>query len=149
MRLDHKIPPPIIAAACAGLMYALAAIPLITLPHSAVFTAALALLGTAVEAAGSWAFYRARTTANPLAPEQASRIVQNGVYRFSRNPMYLGMVCYLAAWAAHLAQPLTWLGIAVFVLYITRFQIMPEERALLQKFGEEYADYCHRVRRWL
>ena len=76
-------------------------------------------------------------------------MVQGGPYRFTRNPMYLGMACVLLGACAWLANPLALLAVFVFVGYITRFQIMPEERALLGKFGGAYADYLRRVRRWL
>ncbi|KIC07061.1 isoprenylcysteine carboxyl methyltransferase [Morococcus cerebrosus] len=90
-----------------------------------------------------------RTTVSPFNPEQTEHFVSDGVYRFSRNPMYAGMGCWLVAWAGYLAHPLPWLFLAAFVAYMTRFQIMPEERVLAQKFGAEYESYCRRVRRWL
>ncbi len=92
---------------------------------------------------------RVRTTVSPLNPEQTEHFVSDGVYRFSRNPMYAGLGCWLVAWAGYLAHPLPWLFLAAFVAYMTRFQIMPEERVLVQKFGAEYESYCRRVRRWL
>jgi protein-S-isoprenylcysteine O-methyltransferase Ste14 len=71
------------------------------------------------------------------------------VYRFTRNHMYLGLAVLLSAWAVWLAALLPWLAPLAFVLYITRFQIRPEERVLGQLFGPPYADYRRRVRRWL
>jgi protein-S-isoprenylcysteine O-methyltransferase Ste14 len=59
------------------------------------------------------------------------------------------MLAFLLAWAIYLAQPLALLGPLAFVLYITHFQIVPEERVLSGLFGEEFADYRDRVRRWL
>ena len=88
-------------------------------------------------------------TVSPLDPEQTEHFVSDGVYRFSRNPMYAGLGCWLVAWAGYLAHPLPWLFLAAFVAYMTWFQIMPEERVLAQKFGAEYESYCWRVRRWL
>jgi protein-S-isoprenylcysteine O-methyltransferase Ste14 len=84
-----------------------------------------------------------------MQPEQVSNMVTDGIYRHSRNPMYLGMLLVLAAWAAWLASAPALLGLPVFVLYLNRFQIVPEERVLAQRFATQYADYAQRTRRWL
>ena len=109
----------------------------------------LMAFGTLLGILGVWAFRRVRTTVSPFNPEQTEHFVSDGVYRFSRNPMYAGMGCWLVAWAGYLAHPLPWLFLVAFVAYMTRFQIMPEECVLAQKFGAEYESYCRRVRRWL
>ena len=109
----------------------------------------IALGGAAFDLAGLLAFRRARTTYNPLRPERAKRIVSDGVYRHTRNPMYVGMALLLLGWAVGLGNAMALLGPVVFVAYITCFQILPEERALLAKFGADYADYLVQVRRWL
>ncbi len=79
----------------------------------------------------------------------AEDLVTDGLYAHSRNPMYVGMAMLLAGWAAWLGTPWAVVGIAAFVAWITRFQIIPEERALAQRFGADFATYQHRVRRWL
>jgi protein-S-isoprenylcysteine O-methyltransferase Ste14 len=94
-------------------------------------------------------FRRAKTTVNPLKPETSASLVSTGVYSFTRNPMYLGMALVLLAWAAYLASPWALAGPALFALYITRFQIIPEERVLARLFGTSFAEYRKRVRRWL
>ena len=110
---------------------------------------ALVVLGLMVEAAGVLSFRRARTTVNPFAPERTVNIVSSGIYRLSRNPMYLGMACILTGWAVWLWQVQAVLGVVLFVAWITRFQIIPEERVLTQKFGTEYRQYRQQVRRWV
>ena len=85
---------------------------------------------------------------HPRAPERSSRLVTGGVYRFSRNPMYLALALFLLAWALWLGNGAALVWPALFAAYLTRFQIVPEERALAAKFGQEYAQYCRRVRRW-
>jgi protein-S-isoprenylcysteine O-methyltransferase Ste14 len=90
-----------------------------------------------------------KTSPSPFNPGKASLIVRTGFYRFSRNPMYLGMVIVLAGWAVMLLNPLALVGLPVFVAYINHFQIGPEERALAQRFGDEYIAYTQQVRRWL
>jgi protein-S-isoprenylcysteine O-methyltransferase Ste14 len=99
--------------------------------------------------AGVYCFRRARTTVDPLHPHKASQLVTGGIYRVSRNPMYLGFAILLLAWAVLLASPWMLLGVPAFMLYIQRFQILPEERVLADLFGSEFATYCARVRRWL
>lgn len=109
----------------------------------------LACLGAAIDLAGLAAFRAARTTINPLRPEKASSLVRSGIYRYTRNPMYLGMLVLLLAWSAYLAHPAAFAMLPLFVLYLNRFQIAPEERALAKRFGAEFDDYRRRVRRWL
>ena len=111
--------------------------------------AALLLVGIGFSAAGILAFRRARTTVDPTRPQQASSLVTSGVYRLTRNPMYVGLSCVLAAWAVFLGSAWALLGPIAFMLYIGRFQIAPEERALEKLFGDEYTDYRSKVRRWL
>ena len=111
--------------------------------------AVLVTTGLAFDVLGIMAFRASRTTVNPLKPERASALVTGGVYRVTRNPMYVGMVFLLLAWAVYLSAVLPFAGIVVFILYITRFQIQPEERVLERLFGDEYATYATRVRRWL
>jgi protein-S-isoprenylcysteine O-methyltransferase Ste14 len=84
-----------------------------------------------------------------MRPEAATRLVTGGVYGWTRNPMYLGWLPILAGWAAYLQHPLSLLVVPLFMLYLTRFQIVPEERALSAKFGEQFDAYRQRVRRWL
>lgn len=94
-------------------------------------------------------FRRANTTVNPLKPQAASSLVTAGIYRYTRNPMYLGLLFLLVAWAVLLSSPFALLGPVAFVTYISRFQIVPEERVLAALFGAEYAAYQAGVRRWL
>lgn len=109
----------------------------------------LALAGITIALAGDVEFKRAGTTFNPFKPENSSALVTSGVYGFTRNPMYLGLAMALLGWATFLSSAWTLAGPVAFVLYITRFQIVPEERVLAGRFGEAYAGYAARVRRWL
>lgn len=111
--------------------------------------AALAVLGLVVGVSGVLEFRRVRTTVNPSKPHAATALVTSGVYRWTRNPMYVALTLGLAAWAVFLGSPYSLLLVAAFVSYMTRFQIQPEERALQQQFGAEFLAYKHRVRRWV
>jgi protein-S-isoprenylcysteine O-methyltransferase Ste14 len=151
-QLEHRIPPPIVAILVGVAMwFAARAGPAVDVPlawRSCIF-AALLVAGCAAALAGDIAFKRARTTINPLKPQDASALVTDGIYRFTRNPMYVGMLLGVMGWVTFLWSPLALLGPVVFVAYITRFQIIPEERVLRAKFDPEYSAYQARVRRWL
>ncbi|MBS0326632.1 MAG: isoprenylcysteine carboxylmethyltransferase family protein [Proteobacteria bacterium] len=151
-RLELRIPPPAVALVVAAAMWLVArAGPALDAPFTtrvAVFIA-LALVGVALALAGKLEFRRARTTANPFRPENASTLVATGVYRFTRNPMYLGLALAGLGWAAFLCSAWALAGPVIFVVYISRFQIAPEERVLAAKFGTAYAEYASRVRRWI
>lgn len=150
--LDHKIPPPLVGALLGLAMWLVAPIgPALALSPAVRYigAAVLVVAGLAFDLLGLLAFRASRTTVDPLRPQRASALVSSGVYRVTRNPMYVGMCFLLSAWAVYLSALLPFAGPVVFVLYITRFQIWPEERALSSLFGEQYAQYTARVRRWL
>ncbi|MFZ2236552.1 MAG: isoprenylcysteine carboxylmethyltransferase family protein [Dokdonella sp.] len=119
------------------------------LPARILIAIVLALAGVSLALSGMAAFRKADTTVNPRSPDQASSIVRNGPFQFTRNPMYLGLALVLLGFCAYLANPLSVVAVVVFVAYITRFQIIPEERVLLEKFGEPFAQYMRSVRRWI
>lgn len=150
--LELKIPPPVVAATSALAMWPLSSLlPTVAVPGNArlVLAIAVALIGIAFALAGAIAFRRAKTTVNPLHPEQTTALVTGGVYRSSRNPMYTGMLLCLLAWAIYLASPLSLAGPVAFIAFMHRFQIEPEERILAAKFGETFERYKASVRRWL
>jgi len=151
-KLEVKAPPPAVAAAVAVAMWAASRLaPLLQVPGAVRLGAAAAIVsvGIGFSAAAVLAFRRARTTVNPTRPELASSLVSSGVYRITRNPMYAGVSFILVAWAVFLASAWALLGPVAFVLYVGRFQIAPEERALGKLFGSDYAAYRAKVRRWL
>jgi protein-S-isoprenylcysteine O-methyltransferase Ste14 len=150
--LELKIPPPVVAALLAVAMWGIAFItPLVEVPTSLRVGVAVAIVlaGGAFSLAGIMSFRRARTTVNPMKPEAATSLVSSGIYRITRNPMYVGLLFVLVAWAAFLSSTWSLLGPLAFFLYIGLFQIRPEERVLSELFGAEYSAYKARVRRWL
>jgi protein-S-isoprenylcysteine O-methyltransferase Ste14 len=150
--LDLKVPPPVVAVLAALAMWGISlATPRFELPAVLRAAAALAsgIVGVGIAVSGALAFHRARTTASPVKPEAASTLVTSGVYRFTRNPMYLGLCLVLVAWALFLSSAWALLGPVGFVLYISRFQILPEESALTAIFGTAFSSYRAKVRRWL
>lgn len=150
--LELKIPPPLVALIIAITMWiARNVAPTLELSPATRIVAAgvVAAIGGYFSIAGTIAFRRARTTVNPLKPERASSLVTSGVYRITRNPMYVALALLLVAWSFYLSAPALLAGSALFVLYVTRFQIQPEERVLRRMFGNDYTSYTQRVRRWL
>ena len=150
--LELKVPPVALAVIAAALMWcARSATPDFDFPFPSnlMFPVGLALLGALTCLAGVVAFRRAKTTVNPMKPDTTSSLVVSGIYRYTRNPMYLGFLLLLMAWAAALSNVLALVSLLAFVLYMNRFQIVPEERMLASRFAQDYAEYRARVRRWL
>ncbi len=150
--LETRIPPPLAGLIMGGLAWlASTTFSPTAIPFPIRLTAALALLvvGFGIALAGVRAVLRAKTTLNPIQPETSSALVTSGIYRYTRNPMYLGMAIWVLAWSAWLGTPAGLLGPPLFMLYMNRFQIGPEERALSKLFGGEFSAYLARVRRWL
>jgi protein-S-isoprenylcysteine O-methyltransferase Ste14 len=149
--LELRIPPVIVVLAVAICMWVLARVlPALDLnrPVRLLVASTVAAAGFAIAIAGVVSFRRAKTTVNPLNPG-ASELVSTGVYAFTRNPMYLGMALVLLGWAIYLSSVASLAGPLAFVAYITRYQIIPEERVLAGLFGDRFAEYRARVRRWL
>ena len=136
-------------------MFAMWLLPL--LPHASLLAKdvrravaiVLVLVGQGIAIAGVIAFRRARTTINPVRASEASSLVSNGIYRLTRNPMYLGWAITLIAWAVYLGNAIALALVPFFVWYILRFQIKPEERILSQLFGAQFHSYSSQVRRWI
>jgi len=150
--LELKIPPPALALIVAIAMWGTARVaPTLNVP---VFlrlfvTVATALMGLGFALAGITAFRRARTTINPTKPASATSLVSSGIYQVTRNPMYVGLWFVRVSWGVYLSCAWSLIGPLALFLYINKFQIMPEERALAAVFGSEYDSYKKRVRRWL
>lgn len=154
MTLALKVPPALLVLLTAGGMWLVARLlpgldPSLPLVGRLALGVALGFTGMGVILAGVSAFRRHGTTVDPLHPDAASRVVRTGIYRRTRNPMYLGFTVALLGWAVGLGHPLALIVLPAFPLYLTRFQIRPEERALGAKFGEAYAAYLQDVPRWL
>lgn len=150
--LELKIPPVLLVLGLGTLMWLTTrSTPRFGLvpPGRVSIAAVLLLAGLIIAVAGVIAFRRAKTTVNPLQPADASHLVTSGVYRLTRNPMYLGMLLTLLSWAVWLAHPVALIVALVFVPLMNRLQILPEERALIALFGSAFADYQAAVRRWL
>ena len=150
--LELKIPPVALVIGLALLMW-LASVRApglnVQFPFQSLVAWVIGLLGIITCILGLAAFKRAKTTVNPTRPASSSSLVTTGIYRHTRNPMYLGFLLRLAGWAATKANMVAFLALPAFVLYMNQFQIKPEERALMSIFGDDFKKYCSIVRRWV
>ncbi len=147
-----KIPPALVAAIIAGLMRVVSLfLPFgsLTLPGAYWVAGALILVGGLLGLVGLFQFYRNGTSIDPHKPDKAKVLVTDGIYQYSRNPMYLALFFLLIAYASILQNVLNLGLLALFIWYINRYQIIPEEEVMEEKFGDEYQEYQSKVRRWL
>ena len=147
-----RIPPPVIWLLAAFLMWTLhrwmPIVQLLTSPWTRLALLPVAI-GIGIIYDANVRFRRAQTTINPLKPQMASTLVMEGIYSFSRNPMYLGLTLLLIAWALWLGSLSPWIVVVLFPIIITALQIIPEEHALEELFGESFLDCRKRVARWI
>ena len=94
-------------------------------------------------------FRKYKTTLNPLKPEESSALLTTGVFKFSRNPIYLALLNLLISFSIYLGSFLGLIILPLFVIYMNQFQIKPEEKAMLKLYGKEFENYCSKVRRWI
>ena len=150
--LETRIPAPVAATLAAGGMWLYAHWAHLTTDGPAwrvAVAVAMAQASALIALVAFATFWRAHTTINPFQPERAARLVTHGIFRISRNPMYLSLALLLAGYAVRLGSVAALAGPAVFVGYMTRFQIVPEERVLSAKFCEAYRAYARHTRRWI
>ncbi len=147
-----KIPPALQVAIFAMLMWIIKKITVIThfeFEQQKTISWIVFAIGILIEVIAIYAFRKARTTADPLNPAKASKLVIVGIYKASRNPMYLGMLFILFAFVIRLGSLFTFPVLILYVWYITTFQIKPEEKILTKLFGDDYSTYFKKVRRWI
>ncbi|MFK7966428.1 MAG: isoprenylcysteine carboxylmethyltransferase family protein [Burkholderiaceae bacterium] len=150
--LELKVPPVVLAIGIAALMWiGSKVLPdfQFSIAGSGFIAIGIAVIGSVIALLGVMAFRSADTTVDPRAPDQSSSLVVHGIYQRTRNPMYVGILLILCAWGLFLGSILSFAMIPVFVVYMNRYQIIPEERYMRANFGEEYAQYVSRVRRWI
>ncbi|MFM6992240.1 MAG: methyltransferase family protein [Rhodoferax sp.] len=151
-RLENRVPPPALAIVVGLLMFLTSNFLPQREPNSLAQWIGIAAL---LALAGNFGirairlFNRSETTIDPVRIHRASSLVTSGIYQVSRNPMYVGLTMALCAWCTWLWSPALVCGPVAFVAFIHRFQILPEERVMLEKFGGEYLEYKAKVRRWL
>ncbi|MBS9777871.1 MAG: isoprenylcysteine carboxylmethyltransferase family protein [Gammaproteobacteria bacterium] len=121
----------------------------LVIPEKNIISTVILFLGITITLLGVIEFRKKNTTLDPRHPEKTQQLVTTGIYRLSRNPMYLGFLITLISWFIALANIVSFMVIPFFVVFINRFQIKPEETLLLQKFSSVYSQYCKKSRRWI
>lgn len=147
-----KIPPPVYALIFLFVMwFGAERLPLIQWrsPIFPVLSIIFLTLGIILDASSVFRFIVNRTTINPVKPQNSKKLITNGLYAYTRNPMYLGLLMILAGYACYLSSLIAFLLLPVFMWVLTIMQIKPEEKILEKLFKDEYLQYKKKVRRWL
>ena len=148
--LKTKIPPPIIAIVFIVILYILSVwMDSYIFEGQLIFSLFIFILGLGCVLSASTQFRRINTTVNPLNPESASHLVVDGIFKFTRNPMYVGLCAVILAFGFYVGTWFVFILLPLFVISINYLQIVPEEVALQKLFGDEYVSYCNSVRRWI
>jgi protein-S-isoprenylcysteine O-methyltransferase Ste14 len=148
--LNTKIPPPIVTATFGLIIYFSKSFsPVYSFENSNMISVIFLLFGLGIFSAAVQSFKKHKTTINPLSPDKASSLINSGIFSYSRNPMYLGMLLILLSVSFKFNISGGLFISFLFKIYITRFQIIPEEKAMAKLFGEEFITYKNQTRRWI
>lgn len=148
--LQHKVPPPIVTLIFGLVIYfSKTCFPSIRFDYDSLTGIGLIILGLAIIIIAVSSFRKYQTTVNSLKPNTASKLVTEGVFKFTRNPMYLGMLIILTGISIQFNLIGGLIFLPIFILYINYFQIIPEENAILELFKEDFINYKNKVRRWI
>ena len=148
--MNTKIPPPIVTATFGLIIYfSKSFFPVYSFENSNMISVIFLLFGLGIFSAAVQSFKKHKTTINPLSPDKASLLVNSGIFSYSRNPMYLGMLLILLSVSFKFNISGGLFISFLFKIYITRFQIIPEEEAMVKLFGEEFIAYKNQTRRWI
>ncbi len=148
--MNNKIPPPIIALVCAlGILFSKPFFREYSNVNNSSISILFFLIGIACFFFAIKLFKKHNTTISPLKPEKATSLIVSGIYMYSRNPMYLGMLFILISTSIRFNIIGGIISISTFIIYITKFQIIPEEEQLKRIFGEKFLNYKKKTRMWL
>ena len=147
--LNTKIPPPIVTLFCIVVIYLFES----QIEYSQTDFKAIGIifliLGSIIIFLAVLKFIKTKTTVDPTRPHKTSNLVISGIYKITRNPMYLGMLFLIIAYTIYTNNVVGSITIPIFIFYINKFQIEPEEIEMRKKFGESFENYCKKVNRWI
>jgi len=150
MFLNTKIPPPVVTILFAIMIFYFSDnFAYVDLPFKIYISLFFISLGFIVTFSSARNFKKKDTTVNPMKPNETTKLVTDGFFKITRNPMYLGMLLFLLGLSIYNGLIVGLIFLPLFVGYITYFQIIPEENAMLEIFGEEFKVYMKKVRRWI
>ena len=147
--LNTKIPPPIVTFLCIGVIYLFESQIEYSQTDLKAISIIFLILGSIIIFLAVLKFIKTKTTVDPTRPHKTSNLVISGIYKITRNPMYLGMLFLIIAYALYNNNIIGCIIIPIFIFYINKFQIEPEEIEMRKKFGESFENYCKKVNRWL
>ncbi len=148
--MKTKIPPPIVTLVSALLIFfSKELFPNYTFDYQSTLSIGIFISGLMILISAVSLFKKKETTVNPMSPEKASSLVVDGVFKYTRNPMYLGMSVVLLSISIQFNLIGGLLIVCLFVAYITAFQIIPEEEAMEENFGQDYLLFKKNTRRWI
>ena len=147
--LKTKIPPPIVTLLCIGIIYLFENKIEYSQPYFKAIGIIFLILGFIIIFLAVLKFIKIKTTVDPTRPHKTSNLVISGIYKITRNPMYLGMLFLIMAYTIYTNNVVGSITIPIFIFYINKFQIEPEEIEMRKKFGESFENYCKKVNRWL
>ena len=150
MHIKTKIPPPLVALTFGFLInYTKNIFPKIEIKNEIIFGSFMIISGLIIILSAIILFKKYQTTITPLNPSNATKLITDGIYKFSRNPMYLGLLLVLVGISIILSLTGGFFFILLFILYMNLFQIIPEENAMVDLFKDEFLEYKKNVRRWI
>ena len=147
--LKTKIPPPIVTLLCIGIIYLFENKIEYSQPYFKAIGIIFLILGFIIIFLAVLKFIKIKTTVDPTRPHKTSNLVISGIYKITRNPMYLGMLFLIMAYTIYTNNVVGSITIPIFIFYINKFQIEPEEIEMRKKFGESFENYCKKVNRWI
>ena len=150
MDIKTKFPPPLVALTFGFLInYTKNIFPKIEIKNEIIFGSFMIISGLIIILSAIILFKKYQTTITPLNPSNATKLITDGIYKFSRNPMYLGLLLVLVGISIIINLTGGFFFIILFILYINLFQIIPEENAMVDLFKDEFLEYKKNVRRWI
>ena len=150
INIKTKFPPPLVALAFSFLInYTKNIFPKIEIKNENFFGSIMIISGFIIILSAIILFKKYKTTITPLNPSNSTKLITVGIYKFSRNPMYLGLLLVLLGISFIINIIGGFLLIPLFILYLNLFQIIPEENAMVDLFKDEFLEYKKNVRRWI
>ena len=150
MEKFSKIPPPLVVLILViSTFFSSKKIDLIQIPFQSLISIFILSIGILILLNPVLKFKKSKTTINPIKFKKVNKLVTSGIYKYSRNPMYLGLLMIVISSSIFYLNIYSILTPLFFYLWINRFQIKREEVFLEEKFGQEYLSYKTKTRRWI
>ena len=145
-----KIPPPILVLVLViSNFFSSKKIDLIHLPNQDLISIIILLIGVLILTNPIFKFIKSKTTIDPIKFKKVNKLITSGIYKYSRNPMYLGLLMIVISTSIFYLNIFSITTPFLFYFWINRFQIKREEIFLTEKFGREYMSYKTKTRRWI